>query len=64
MIDFKIDPEFLKTKETFVCSHSWTPPPLIKGEGVGPFKIESLGRVQKFLPERGDKPEKGGGGLM
>ena len=61
MIDFKIDPEFLKTKETFVCSHSWTPPPpLIKGGGVGPFEIESLGRVQKILPERGDKPEKGG----
>ena len=27
------------------------------------FRIESLGGVQTFLLERGDKPEKGGGGI-
>ena len=39
-----------------------TPPPLVKG-GQDLPKIKSLGGgVQNFLPERGNKPEKGGSG--
>ena len=37
--------------------------PLIKGRGWNLPEIESLGGVRNFLLERGDKLEKGGGGV-
>ena len=47
--------------DTVVSVHSWKPPPLLGG-GLDLPKIRSRGGgVQKFLLERGDKPEKGGG---
>ena len=47
-----------------MLSHSWNSPLLRGGGGRGRTfqKLSHLG-VQNVLLERGDKPEKGGGGL-
>ena len=44
-----------------MLSHSWNSP-LLRGEGRTFQKLSHLG-VQNVLLERGDKPEKGGGGV-
>ena len=43
-----------------MLSHSWNSP-LLRGEGRTFQKLSHFG-VQNVLLERGDKPEKGGGG--